>query len=183
MVKKIMVLTLASICLLWSAVGTANSNQIKSEYTEAISGRYYMMPRSAWLGELIPYKYTQVFWFIRVNDLGDTADCPVGAPIKSPEDWNTLRKAALKSLVEQKLLPKRHSHSSHPREFYFPKDWNRSLQQQTSFRTGKSFTKYFNAQLVIRKLGTQRENLRLPEVGTWWTETVVDLPNGSACQK
>ena len=180
MVKKIVGLTLMVICLLWSVTGTANSNQ--SGYFEAISGRYYMTPRSAWLGELIPYKYTQVFWFIEVSGVAGTEESPIGAPIKSPEDWDKLRKASLSYLIEQKLLPKSHSHSSHPREFFFPKEWNRSLQQQTSFRTGKSFTRYCKARLTIRKLGTEKENLRLPKVGTWWRETVVALPDGTGCQ-
>ena len=141
-----------------------------------------MIPPSAWHGDLVPYKHTQVLWFVEATGLTDTQPCPVGAPIKSPEDWEKLRKSARSALRQQKLLPKSHSHSSHPREFFWPLEWNRSLQQQMSFRTGKSFLRYCKARLTIRKLGKHKENLRLPEVGTWWNEIVVPLPDGTGCQ-
>lgn len=179
MINKIIIAVFASTLFLFSGPVLSNPSQINQGYTEVVSGKYYMTPRDAWLKSINPLKHAQVFWFIEANGLGGMSEAPVNAPIKSPKDWGTLRESALNALISLNLLPKRHSHSSQPREFYFPKEWNRSLQQQTSFRTKKSYTKYCKAKLTIRAL---KHSSAIGGDLKWWEEIVIPLPDGTNCR-
>lgn len=173
-IKELIGVMLVFGCLTWTAAVAADSKKVADDYKEVVSGRYYMMPKSAWL-EINPLRYEQVFWFVEANGLRGARDIDLNTPIQSHASWETVRKAVVSALVEKKLLTKRSLSSAHPRELYFPDEWNRSLQQQLLFRESKTYSSYCKATLVVR---AKRHSGALEGDLKWWHEFRIPLPDG-----
>ena len=174
MIKKLIGATLIAACLVWTAAIAASPNEgAENSYTGVASGRYYMMPRSAWLKEeTIPMRYVQVFWYLEATGLSNAENITLKSPTKHIESWDTARKDALNKMISKRLLTKVYLSSSHPKEFYRPKDWNRMIQQHFLHRAGKTYLNYCKARLVIRAFkadGARSGNL------DWWDEFVIPL--------
>lgn len=179
MMKKAIGMMLAvATCLLWlgSTERTALAGEAGESFKEVASGRYYMIPRKAWLDSgVVPLRYHQVLWFIEAKGLSGGEAVSLNSAIKSHKSWDEVRRVALKALIDQGMLPKKHTSSSHPREFYFPNDWNTGIQQHLFYRTGKTFSDYCEARLIIRASkhrGAVSGDLK------WWEEIIIPLPAG-----
>jgi len=174
--KKLISAILIVAGLILPSVATANPSQGES-YTEVASGKYYMMPRSAWLKEeTIPMKYVQVFWFLEATGLGNATEITISSPTKNIKAWGEVRKDAFRKMVSRKLLTKTYLSSSHPKEFYYPGDWNRLIQQYFLHRGGKTYEEYCKARLVVRAFkadGARGGDLK------WWDEFTIPLVSGS----
>lgn len=177
MIKKLISAMLITACLIWTATVAAGPNQSgDSSYTEVASGRYYMMPRSAWLKEeTIPMKYVQIFWFLEAKGLSSAESITLTSPTKHIKAWDRVREDALNKMISKRLLTKKNLSNSHPKEFYEPRDWNRMIQQHFLHRGGKTYFEYCKARLVIRAFkadGARSGDLK------WWDEITIPLVSG-----
>ena len=176
MVRSILGAILIGLSVL-AMVADAQSSEIQqvsvgTEYKEVVSGRYWMMPRSAWL-DIKPLKYVQVHWYLEVSDLSLGESVAYDEPVKKRPEWEKLRKEALAKLIDAKLLTERDTSSSHPSELYDELEWRRTVQQALSYRYGKA-AKWCKARLVVRTLkdrGSVSGDLR------WWNEEIINLSN------
>ena len=143
------------------------------------SGRYKMMPRSAWLDAgLMPVTYTQLDWFLEVEVKGRTEGVRFDQPVKRRPAWEKVRKEALEKLIAKNLLTKKEPRTSGaPLEFYRPKEWDKVMQQSLSYRFGTDVS-FCKARIVIRALkhpGSVSGDLR------WMDEIIINLSDGDGC--
>jgi len=170
--KKFFSVMLLTICMASSSV-TAEE---PPKYSEIASGRYHMMPRSAWLKDgMLPVKYVQVHWFLEASGLSGIESLSYDDPVKAHPEWEKVRKEALTKLIAAKLLTRSASSSSHPKEFYKPLEWRRTIQQALAYRYKKTLN-FCKVRLVIRSLKDRNSvegDLR------WWDERVINLSDGN----
>ena len=149
----------------------------QTQWKEVVSGRYWQMPRSAWLDEgLMPVKYVQIHWFLEVNDVRKIEPEKYDTPVKKYVIWEKIRKEILDAFVEEKLLTKRKgSSASFPKEIYDDREWSRTVKQALAYRYGYSID-FCNVRLVVHSLkhkGSVEGDLR------WWDERIINLSNGN----
>jgi len=142
-------------------------------YQEVVSGRYWMMPRSAMLkaGMTNP-NYVQVHWFVEVRGVKVRSSEPekFDTPVKAYPEWEEIRKSILAALVKEKLLTSSPWNSgTAPKEIFDPKEWPRTVKQALAYRHGYAID-WCHAQLVTRSLKS-----RVAGDLKWWVETVTPL--------
>lgn len=143
------------------------------------SGRYKMMPRSAWLDAgLMPVTYTQIDWFLEAELAGKKEAVSFDQPVKRRPAWEKVRQEVLEKMISKNLLTKKEPKTSGaPLEFYRPKQWDRVMQQNLSYRFGHDVN-FCKARIVIRALkhsGSVSGDLR------WMDEIIINLSNGEGC--
>lgn len=172
--KKIILAAMITLGLAWgtsSAAGPAGA-----EYSEVMSGRYYLQPKANWLKGMESVEYSQVHWFIVADGLTGGSPASFSDPIKSSDVWNSLRKDVLKRLVSAGYLTEKSLSLSHPKELYKESEWDRAFFQSVVFKHNRFFADYCNAKLIVRSL-----KLKVSGDLKWWKEETFDLKKGS-CQ-
>ena len=171
MFKKILI-TAAVLLSLGVSPSQAHDHE---GYSEVASGRYKMMPRSAWLDAgLTPVRYTQIDWFVEVKVTQATEAVKYDQPVKRRPLWESVRKEMLEKFIVENLLTKKEPRTSGaPLEFYRPKEWDRVIQQSLSYRYGKDL-QFCEGRVVVRALkhsGSVTGDLR------WMDEIIIPLKN------
>ena len=185
--KKIIVAALLTGCFLFGTLTAESSpvaqNQVK-EFTNILSGRYYLSPKKHWLDEgMMPVKYSQIHFFVLANNLSGGSTLAPNDTTKSVRSWSKVRKKILKKLIKARLLTKNGRSSSHPKELYSLEEWDRALQQSFYINFKKYFKDYCEAKLVVRALKLSSVANGTDEDGNFmhWDEFEFRLPKGSAC--
>ena len=185
--KKIIAAALLTGCFLFGTL-TAESSPVPNgqvkEFTDIMSGRYYLSPKKNWLDEgMMPVRYSQIHFFVSASRLsGGSALAPNDAT-KSVKSWSKVRENILTQLIEARLLTKNGRSSSHPKELYSSDEWNRAIQQSFYIQFKKHFRDYCEAKLVVRALKLSSVANGTDEDGNFmhWDEFEFRLPKGSSC--
>jgi hypothetical protein len=145
------------------------------QYTEVVSGKYWMMPRSAWLEEgLVPAKYVQVHWYLEATELKKISKEEYDTPVRKYDLWEEVRKEMLEAFVNEGLLTKRKGKSmSFPAEIYDDREWSRTIKQAFAYRHGYSVN-FCKARVVVRAL---KDKNSVSGDLKWWDEKVINLSN------
>ena len=173
-------------------VEPADPNPQTCEWTEALSGRFYVEPRAAWIDAgLIPVVIDQAHWWLEIESKLENGK-PVSAicdtrPNKRPEGAGTClndrvgptnvlgstRKLVLDEFVKANFLPANRSSNAMPKELYDEGEWRRMVGQALQ-RFGET-REFCRVRLVIR---TKRFERALPGDLKWWDEQVTLFPDG-----
>lgn len=185
--KKIIVAALLTGCFLFGTL-TAESSPVANgqaeEFTDIMSGRYYLSPKKHWLDEgMMPVRYSQIHFFVSANRLSKGSTLAPNDTTKSVESWSKVQESILAQLIEAKLLTKNGRSSSHPKELYSLEEWDRAIQQSFYIKFKKYFKDYCEAKLVVRALKLSSVANGTDEDGNFmhWDEFEFRLPKGSAC--
>jgi len=145
----------------------------QTSYQEVISGRYWMMPRSAMLNAgMTNPNYVQVHWFLEVSEAKKRSSEPekYDTPVRAYPEWEKIRKEMIVALVNEKLLTsKPWATGSAPREIFDDREWSRAIKQALAYRHGFAID-WCKTRLVTRSLKS-----RVAGDLKWWVETVTPL--------
>lgn len=142
-------------------------------YQEVVSGRYWMMPRSAMLNAgMTNPNYVQVHWFLEVGGAKKRLSEPekYDTSVRAYPEWEKVRKEVLAALVKENLLTsKPWGTGSAPKEIFDDREWSRTIKQALAYRHGFAID-WCKTQLVTRSLKS-----RVAGDLKWWVETVTPL--------
>jgi hypothetical protein len=191
---KALALWAAGILLVaFSVAAQPADNPQTCEWTEALSGRFYVEPRAAWIDAgLISVVIDQAHWRLEIESKLENGK-PVSAicdtrPNKRPEGAGTClndrvgptnvlgstRKLVLDEFVKANLLPAKRSSNAMPKELYDEGAW-RQMVGQALQRRFEGTQEFCQVRLVIR---TKRFELALQGDLKWWDEQVIVFPDG-----
>lgn len=156
---------------------------VACEWVEALSGRFYMEPPSAWLNVgVVPLSSDQAHWWVDVQ-IQDGVCKADGEPVDAAKALNQVREKVLGELVALELLPsetvywsaKRSGVEIHvfPRELYWDGVWQKMVE--------KNLAKRLNGKQSVSGISLRVEyRAKKTSTGKWWKEHQASIKVGNA---